>query len=132
MSQITLIEKGLINLGLDQITIIGEESAIDVEINDRIILDILKVLKPPYSKKIFYFDIKPVPKPRRVYSDRYTKRDPVLKYQLFADQFQKLAIQAKYKLSSILSITFLLKLPESWTKKQKHRMNLKHHEQRPD
>ena len=82
-------------------------------------MDILKVLKPPFSEKVLYFDIPPVAKPRMVYSDRYAQRKPVLKYQMFAEKIRLFATLAKYKLSSVLSITFLIKLPESWTKKQK-------------
>lgn len=78
------------------------------------------------------FDITPCPAPRMTRSDKWKKRDCVVKYFHFRDTFRKMCMMKKYKLSDTLDIKFFIPMPESWSKKKRTEMNGKPHQSRPD
>ena len=76
--------------------------------------------------------ITPVPKPRMTQSDRWKKRPCVVRYRAFADELRILAAQNNYIVKNPLSVTFVLPMPKSWSKKKKLEMDGKPHTQTPD
>ncbi len=75
------------------------------------------------------YQINPFPKPRMTRSDRWKKRPCVVRYHEFKDQVRASNIQLS---ESGLSIIFEIKMPKSWSKKQKEKMNGMAHKQKPD
>ena len=75
------------------------------------------------------YDIVPVPKPRMTRSDKWKKRDCVLRYLAFCDdvRFNKISLP-----ESGYHVTFVLPMPQSWSKKKKAEMEGKPHQQKPD
>ena len=74
------------------------------------------------------YSITPVPKPRMTRADKWKKRPAVLRYRAFADE-------CRLKINQSLdgkSITFLMPMPKSWSKKKKMEMVGQPHRQRPD
>ena len=75
------------------------------------------------------YPINPVPKPRQTRSDKWKKRPGVLRYRAFKD----LCRLHKVELPECgAGITFLIKMPESWSQKKKETMNMQAHQQTPD
>ncbi len=73
--------------------------------------------------------ITPVPKPRMTRSDKWKKRDCVVRYYAFKDEVQANKITLP---ESDYHVTFILPMPKSWSKKKKQEMNGKPHQQKPD
>lgn len=78
------------------------------------------------------FDIIPMPAPRQNYSERFNPTKRTQRYRKFQNLLFTLAKQKKYKLRVPLSLTFVMPMPKSWTKKKKEEMNGQPHTQRPD
>lgn len=78
------------------------------------------------------FNIDPMGKPRMTRSDRWKKRKCVLKYFAFKDNLRRLASKAFYYPKDEIDITFYIKMPDSWSKKKKERMNGSPHDSKPD
>lgn len=75
------------------------------------------------------YPITPVPKPRMTRSDKWNKRDCVLRYRAFADECRLRGIRVPEQGAHI---TFVLPMPQSWSKKKRAEMAGKPHQQRPD
>lgn len=75
-------------------------------------------------------NITPVPKPRMTQSDRWKKRDCVVKYWEFKDELK--ALVGNIPLPHPAHIVFVLPMPDSWSAKKKQGMNATYHRQRPD
>jgi len=75
------------------------------------------------------YPILPVPKPRMTQRDKWTKRDCVIRYLAFKDEckLRKVVLSV-----SGAHVTFILPMPESWSKKMKTFMDGKPHQLRPD
>jgi Holliday junction resolvase RusA-like endonuclease len=78
--------------------------------------------------KMIVYDIDPVAKPRMTKSDRWKKRPATAKYWAFKDKVRQLGI----KYDNGYSITFVIPMPKSWSKKKKESMCRKPHQQKPD
>jgi Holliday junction resolvase RusA-like endonuclease len=74
----------------------------------------------------------PIPKPRMTQRDRWSKRPCVLRYYKYCDDLREEAFINKYNITSTLSMTFVLPMPKSWSKKKKREMEHQPHTQRPD
>lgn len=74
------------------------------------------------------YDITPVPKPRMTRSDRWKKRDCVMRYWAYKDEvrLKKVAVNNGDK------ITFILPMPKSWSAVKKAKMKGMPHQQTPD
>nr|SAY41722.1 Endodeoxyribonuclease RusA [Serratia marcescens] len=75
------------------------------------------------------YPITPIPKPRMTQKDRWAKRPPVLRYRAFCDEVQLNRISLP---ESGYHVTFVLPMPESWSKKKRAEMAGKPHQQKPD
>lgn len=75
------------------------------------------------------YNIPPVPKPRMTQSDKWKKRDCVLRYRLFCDEVRLRGVELP---PSGASITFIMPMPESWPKRKRDEMDGKPHQQKPD
>jgi len=75
------------------------------------------------------YKIKPVSKPRMTRSDKWKKRDCVVRYWEFKDEVKKNNIILKKSNSHII---FTIPMPKSWSEKKKKENNQKPHEARPD
>ena len=75
------------------------------------------------------YPIDPVPKPRMTQRDRWKKRACVLRYNAFKDEvrFQRVTIP-----ENGYHITFVLPMPQSWSKKKRAQMDGQPHQQTPD
>jgi len=77
----------------------------------------------------FYtYNIDPTPKPRMTQSDKWKKRDCVMRYRLFADLVRSKNIW----FCSGSHIIFGIRMPQSWSKIKQKSMDGKPHKQRPD
>jgi len=76
--------------------------------------------------------INPVPKPRMVRSDAWKNRTCVTKYWSFKHDLVHKAELMGLQIGDVLSVRFVIPMPKSWSKKKKHRMLHKPHQQRPD
>jgi len=65
-------------------------------------------------------------------ADRWKKRPCVLRYFEFADKMKLRSKQVGCELGHVLSCTFILPMPKSWSKKKRAEMDGKPHQQRPD
>ncbi len=74
----------------------------------------------------------PVAKPRQTQSDKWKKRDSVVRYRNFADNLRFGCMQKKYVPSNPLSIEFRIAMPKSWSKKKKDKYRGQPHQQKPD
>ena len=81
---------------------------------------------------MFKIDIDPISKPRQTKSDKFRKRDCVLRYRAFADDLRLKCNLNGYKLGNKLNIVFTIPMPKSWPKKKKKEMDGKPHQQTPD
>lgn len=75
---------------------------------------------------IYY--IKPVPKPRMTRSDKWKKRDAVLRYHAFCDSVRAENIE----LYSGDDVTFVVPFPKSYSKKKMRQLDGEPHLQTPD
>lgn len=75
------------------------------------------------------YNIPPVAKPRMTQRDKWAQRPAVMKYRQFCDRVRF----AKMELYSCgMQVTFIVPMPESWSKKKREAMNGQPHQQRPD
>jgi Holliday junction resolvase RusA-like endonuclease len=74
------------------------------------------------------YDITPVPAPRMTRSDKWKKRDCVMRYFAFRDAVKAAGIT----IGDGYRIFFFLPMPESWSKKKKEAMRGLPHRQKPD
>jgi Holliday junction resolvase RusA-like endonuclease len=72
--------------------------------------------------------VTPIPKPRMTRADSWKKRPIVTRYWKYKDELSEYDIQ----LNNPLSVTFVLPLPKSWSKKKKEEYHGKPHESKPD
>lgn len=75
------------------------------------------------------YDITPLGKPRQTQRDRWAKRPAVLRYRAFCDEVRLNQIQLP---DSGCHITFVLPMPDSWSKKKRAQLSGQPHQQRPD
>lgn len=80
---------------------------------------------------ILTFDISPVSKPRMTQSDRWKKRDCVVRYFNF-----KSLLRLKYPAFKMpeanYRLTFYIPMPPTWSVKKRELMRGKPHQQKPD
>ena len=74
------------------------------------------------------YQIIPNTKPRMNRSDKWKQRPCVLRYRAFKDEIRL----HKVVLPECHHVTFVVPMPESWSKKRKIETNGKPHQQRPD
>lgn len=74
------------------------------------------------------YKITPVPKPRMTRSDKWKKRDCVVKYWKFKDECRRQGMI----LDNGMNITFHIPIPKSLSKKKQKEMIGKPHQKRPD
>ena len=75
------------------------------------------------------YNIPPVAKPRMTQRDKWAQRPAVLKYRAFCDRVRF----AKMELYPCgMQITFIVPMPDSWSKKKREEMDGQPHQQRPD
>tara|TARA_Y100000296_G_C5105358_1_gene222250 strand:- start:546 stop:914 length:369 start_codon:yes stop_codon:yes gene_type:complete len=79
----------------------------------------------------FQIDIIPVPKPRMTQSDRWSKRDRVSKYWVYAEELRLRTGGIKFS-SFVLEASFILPMPKSWSEKKKKEMEGRPHQSTPD
>jgi Holliday junction resolvase RusA-like endonuclease len=77
-------------------------------------------------------DIIPMGKPRMTIGDRWKKRPATTKYWEFKDELVKQCEAKGYTIGGVFSATFVIPMPESWSKKKKQKMNGHYHQQKPD
>ncbi|BFT80914.1 RusA family crossover junction endodeoxyribonuclease [Enterobacter roggenkampii] len=73
--------------------------------------------------------ITPVGKPRMTRRDKWKQRPPVMRYRLFCDEVRLHGIQVP---ENGAHITFVLPMPQSWSKKKRAAMDGQPHQQKPD
>lgn len=78
------------------------------------------------------FQVEPCPKPRMTRSDKWKTRPPVVRYRIYASSMKHYAAEAGYVVPDTLSITFVIPMPKSWSKKKREEMDGKPHQQKPD
>jgi Holliday junction resolvase RusA-like endonuclease len=74
--------------------------------------------------------IDPCPKPRMTVSDRWNHRPPVVRYRQFRNQLQLL--WGDRVLPDTFHVIFIIKMPQSWSKKKRGLMCGKPHQCKPD
>jgi Holliday junction resolvase RusA-like endonuclease len=77
-------------------------------------------------------DIIPMGKPRMTIGDRWKKRPATTKYWEYKAELVKQCEEKGYKVGDVFSATFVIPMPESWSKKKKLQMNGAYHQQKPD
>ena len=73
--------------------------------------------------------ITPVGKPRMTRSDKWKQRPPVMRYRMFCDEARLHGIRVP---ESGAHITYVLPMPERWSKNKRALMDGKPHQQKPD
>jgi Holliday junction resolvase RusA-like endonuclease len=76
--------------------------------------------------------IDPVTKPRQTRSDKWKKRDCVVRYRQFADKLRLCANIAKFELADSFEIRFNIAMPKSASKKKSNELLNMPHQQKPD
>ena len=81
--------------------------------------------------RIKHFEVDPIGKPRMTKADKWKKRPAVERYWAFKDQ---IALQREDFVfpSRNAIVYFQIKMPDSWSKKKKAKMDFAPHEQTPD
>ena len=74
--------------------------------------------------------ITPIPKPRLTYQGRFSAN--AKRYYRYCQQLQTLTAAYHVPLNDTLSLTFILPMPKSWSKKKRQEMNKQPHQQKPD
>jgi Holliday junction resolvase RusA-like endonuclease len=87
---------------------------------------------PEVQPPTIEIEITPVGKPRMTRSDRWKKRAATDKYWQYKDKLCSMIHIAPGTESDVLSLTFILPMPDSWSKKKKATMDGKPHTQKPD
>ena len=109
---------------------IGQKSQNSTKQALQYVLDDLKPQNPPVmrnSERIY--DIMPVAKPRMTRSDKWKTRKCVLKYRDFADKCRELKIILN---DSGDHVTFVIPMPDTWSKRRKIEMYRQPHIHRLD
>jgi len=75
------------------------------------------------------YPITPMGKPRMTRSDKWKKRDCVLRYRAYKDEIRLRGVSVP---EASAHITFVIPMPASWSKKKRQSMNGMPHRQRPD
>ncbi|RKT90814.1 RusA family crossover junction endodeoxyribonuclease [Enterobacter sp. WPR_3_1] len=75
------------------------------------------------------YNILPMGKPRMTRADKWKKRPEVMRYRAFCDHVRLLGI---YMPESNSHVTFVLPMPNSWSKKKRAEMNGQPHQGKPD
>jgi len=78
------------------------------------------------------FPVSPFPKPRMTQRDRWKKRPVVVKYHIYKDSMNHYANEYNYCVDNVLSLTFIIPFPKSYSKKKKQELRGKPHILRPD
>jgi len=76
-----------------------------------------------------YWAVTPMAKPRMTRSDKWNKRDCVLRYRAYKDELRLRQIDVP---DGGVRITFVLPMPASWSKKKRAEMINQPHQQTPD
>jgi Holliday junction resolvase RusA-like endonuclease len=71
-------------------------------------------------------------KPRLCRSDAWKKRPCVMKYWTFKDEINRQAEKQNFVLGDVLFMQFVIKMPNSWSKKKQEQMHGKPHQNKPD
>lgn len=82
----------------------------------------------------YEFNINPMGKPRMTRRDKWLNppRPEILKHRLAKHGLQAYALQNRCVLQESFKITFVLAMPDSWSKKKKAQMDGSAHRQKPD
>jgi len=82
----------------------------------------------------YYFNVDPVAKPRMTQRDKWKGRSIVNRYNAYKDLMTLGSNQMHTGdiPTTIESLIFYIKMPESWSKKKKEAMNGRGHQQTPD
>jgi Holliday junction resolvase RusA-like endonuclease len=83
-----------------------------------------------YSELIF--PVEPCPKPRQTRGDKWKSRPPVIRYRNFQNAMLYYANEFNYKVEEELSLTFIIPIPKSYTKKKKQQLLNQPHVIKPD
>jgi Holliday junction resolvase RusA-like endonuclease len=81
---------------------------------------------------VLRLDVEPLGKPRMTQRDKWMKRPPVVRYHLFCQHLGYLANEHNYQVEERLSLTFVLPMPKSWSKKKQSAMLGQPHQTKPD
>lgn len=78
--------------------------------------------------------VDPIGKPRMTRRDKWLQppRKPVRQYFEFKNGVQLYALRDNYTVTVPLSLTFVIPMPASWSKKKREQMNGQPHESTPD
>tara|TARA_Y100000310_G_C20522036_1_gene734157 strand:+ start:694 stop:1056 length:363 start_codon:yes stop_codon:yes gene_type:complete len=79
----------------------------------------------------YEIDILPIAKPRMTQRDRWAKREPVLRYQAYAQELKLKTARINLD-PHCLSLTFILPMASSWSNGKKVLMEGLPHLQKPD
>ena len=82
--------------------------------------------------KEYVFDIDPVAKPRQTRSDKWQKRDAVLRYREFADTLRLLCLKNGFTALDTLNVLFVIPFPKSYSVKTKSALDGRPHQIKPD
>jgi len=74
------------------------------------------------------YPIAPMAKPRMTRSDKWKKRDCVMRYRTFKDECRLRGVIVP----EAAHVTYIVPMPNSWSKKKRDSMRGKPHQQRPD
>lgn len=74
--------------------------------------------------------ITPVPKPRLTHQGRFSAA--AKRYYRYAEHLRLLMAAQHVSLGDVLSVTFVLPMPHSWSQKKRQALNHQPHQQRPD
>lgn len=74
----------------------------------------------------------PMGAPRMVQSDKWKKREVVLRYFALKDAVRKACEAVGYKMGGTLTVDFELSMPKSWPQKKRDFLRGKPHQQKPD
>lgn len=93
--------------------------------------------KPPKMRQNeIHFAVEPVAAPRMTRSDQWKtgdkKRPIVRKYHAYCDQLRLLAKKQDFVLPDSFAVTFIIRMPASWSKRKKQLMDSKPMRQTPD
>ena len=81
---------------------------------------------------VLHLDVSPIGKPRMTQRDKWMKRPPVVRYHLFCHALKYRAEEHGYKVTDTLSLTFVIPMPTSWSKKKRLAMVGQPHQTKPD
>jgi len=75
------------------------------------------------------YNITPMGKPRMTRADKWKKRPEVLRYRAFCDEVRLHNVTLP---ESGYHVTFVIAMPQSWSKKKRQQHDGKPHQQKPD